>query len=146
MKKFICICLFCLLPLPSYSGELLQCGENYLYEFAENCKEIELADMAWKTGSLDIAWSIYSSISEIAKHPLFQSGIHLKKVLLAHEMGMEEEVKENALAFIKPFITESEMELDIEDLEAIAESTVNAILKDAKNFKELFFSFYEEDE
>lgn len=146
MKKFIGIFLFCLLPFTSYGGELLECRENYLSEFAENCNEIELADIAWKKGSLDIAWSIYSSISEIAKHPLFQSGICLKKTLLAHEMGMDEEAKESALAFIKPFITESEIEIDIEDLELITESAMNAILKDAKKFKELFFSFYEDDQ
>ena len=145
MKKFICVFLFCLLPLISYSGELLQCKENYLSDFTENCKEIEFADLAWKKGSLDIAWSIYSSISEIAKHPLFQSGISLKKVLLAHEMGMDEEAKQNTFAYIKPFITESDMEIDREDLELITESAMNAILKDAKNFKDLFFSFYQED-
>lgn len=146
MKKFISVFLFCLLPFTSYSGELLQHRENYLSEFAENCNEIELADIAWKKGSLEIAWSIYSSVSEIAKHPLFQSGICLRKVLLAHEMGMNEEAKENTLAFIKPFITESEMELDMEDLELITESAMNAILRDAKKFKELFFSFYEDDQ
>lgn len=146
MKKFICVFLFCLVPFTSYSGELLQSRENYLSEFAENRNEIELADIAWKKGSLEIAWSIYSSISEIAKHPLFQSGICLKKVLLAHEMGMEEVAKENAFAFIKPFITESEMEIDMGDLELITESAMNAILRDAKKFKELFFSFYEDDQ
>lgn len=146
MKKFICVFLFCLLPFTSYSGELLQRRENYLSELLENCNEIQLADIAWKKGSLDIAWSIYSSISEIAKHPLFHSGICLKKVLLAHEMGMDEEAKENALAFLKLFITESQLEIDMEDLESITESAMNAIVRDAKKFKELFFSFYEDDQ
>lgn len=146
MKKFIYVFLFFLFPLTSHSRELLEHSENYLSEFIENCKEIELADIAWKNGSLNVAWSIYSSLSEIAQHPLFQSGICLKKLLLAHEMGMDEAAIENAVTFIKPFLRESEMEIDAEELELIAKSAMNSILKDATKFKELFFSCYEDDE
>lgn len=143
MKKFICLFLFCILPNMSYSNELLEFGENYVSEFTKNYKEIEIADKAWKEGSLETAWSIYSTISEVAQHPLFQSGIFLKKALLAHEMGLEEEAKENTFAFMKPFIMESEIEIDEDDLDIIVESARNSIMKNTEKFKELFFAIYD---
>lgn len=143
MKKFICVFLFCIFPTMSYSRELLEFKEDYISEFTKNYEETEIADMAWKKGSLGKAWSIYSSISETAHHPLFQSGIFLKKALLAHEMGLEEEAKENIFAFIRPFIIEAGLEIDEDDLEIIIESTKNSIMKNAEKFKELFFTIYE---
>ncbi|MGL4348122.1 MAG: hypothetical protein ACRCSV_01500 [Chlamydiales bacterium] len=146
MKKFICAFLFCILPTLSYSGELLQFKEDYFSEFTNNYREIEIADMAWKEGSLEKAWSIYSCISDVAEHPLFQSGIFLKKALLAHEMGLDEEAKENTLAFMQPFITESGLEISEDDLDKIIESAKNSIMKNAEKFKELFFTIYESTE
>lgn len=143
MKKFISMFLFCILPIMSYSNALLDLGEDYVSEFTKNYEEIEIADMAWKEGSLETAWSIYSTISESAQHPLFQSGIFLKKALLAYELGLEKEAKENTFAFMEPFIIESGIDIDEDDLDIIVESAKNSIMKNAEKFKELFFAIYE---
>lgn len=143
MKKFIYMFLFCILPIMSYSNALLDLREDYVSEFTKNYEEIEMADRAWKEGSLETAWSIYSNISESAQHPLFQSGIFLKKALLAHELGFEQEAKENTFAFMEPFIIESGIEIDEDDLDIIIESAKNSIMKNAEKFKELFFAIYE---
>lgn len=143
MKKFICAFFLSMLPITSYSGELLDFKENYVSEFTNHYEEIELADMAWKNGDLEKAWLIYSSISENAEHPLFQSGIFLKKALLAHEMGFEKETIENTYEFIKPFIVECGLEISESDLNGIIESAKNSIMKNAEKFKELFFALNE---
>lgn len=143
MKKFICAFFLSMLPILSYSGELLGFKENYVLEFTNHYEEIELADTAWKNGDLEKAWNIYSSISENSEHPLFQSGIFLKKALIAHEMGLEKETIENTYEFIKPFIIESGLEIGESDLNGIIESAKNSIMKNSEKFKELFFAFNE---
>lgn len=143
MKKFMCAFILSMLPILSYSGELLGFKENYVSEFTNHYEEIELADTAWKNGDLEKAWTIYSSISENSEHPLFQSGIFLKKALLAHEMGLEKETIENTYEFIKPFIIESGLEIGESDLNGIIESAKNSIMKNSEKFKELFFALNE---
>lgn len=143
MKKFMCAFILSMLPILSYRGELLGFKENYVSEFTNHYEEIELADTAWKNGDLEKAWTIYSSISENSEHPLFQSGIFLKKALLAHEMGLEKETIENTYEFIKPFIIESGLEIGESDLNGIIESAKNSIMKNSEKFKELFFALNE---
>ena len=143
MKKCICIFLFCMLPILSYGGELLNFKEIYASEFTQHYEEIETADLAWKEGDLEKAWLIYSSISESVEHPLFQSGLFLKKALIAHELGLEKETEENTLSFIKPFLTEAGLEINESDYRMIIESTKNSIIKNAEKFKELLFAIYE---
>lgn len=143
MKKFMCAFILSVLPILSYSGELLGFKENYVSEFTNHYEEIELADTSWKNGDLEKAWTIYSSISENSEHPLFQSGIFLKKALLAHEMGLEKETIENTYGFIKPFIIESGLEIGESDLNGIIESAKNSIMKNSEKFKELFFALNE---
>lgn len=143
MKKFICACLLSMFPILSYSGELLEFRENYVAEFTNHYEQLETADLAWKSGDLEKAWSLYSSISENAEHPLFQSGIFLKKALLAHDMGLEKETLENTYEFIKPFLQEAGLEISQSDLNEIIESAKNSIMKNAEKFKELFFALNE---
>lgn len=132
-----------MLPILGHSSELFTCKENYISEFTKHCENIQIADIAWKAGDLNEAWRLYCFLSENVQHPLFQSGIFLKKALLAHELGYEEEIEENTRIFIKSFIIESGLKINEDDLEITIKSAKNILVKNAEKFKQLFFAMYD---